>query len=133
MADVEQINIVSGIPTTGTGTVDTLIVTNALLRELVGAEEYLTVAISQTDFTLNGGSGGAQGDYITRLICTVATAATGAVSIKDGAGSSIPLLPNSPGGGVGVYEINLGITSIAGAWKVTTGAGVTVLAIGEFT
>jgi hypothetical protein len=103
------------------------------LRELVGAEEYLTVAISQTDFTLNGGSGGAQGDYITRLVCSVATAATGNVSIKDGGGSSIAILPASPGGGVGVYVVDLGITSIAGAWKVTTGAGVTVLAIGEFT
>jgi hypothetical protein len=133
MADVEQISIVSGIPTTGTGTVDTLIVTNAILRELVGAEEYLTVAVSQTDYTLNGGSGGAQGDYITRLVCSVATAATGNVSIKDGGGSSIAILPASPGGGVGVYVVDLGITSIAGAWKVTTGAGVTVLAIGEFT
>lgn len=92
---------------------------------------YETVAVSQTDQVL--GATGATGDFLHKLIITVATAATGAVSIKDGAGSAISILPNSPGGGIGVYEVEFNAVSSAGAWKVTTGAGSTVLAIGRFT
>lgn len=91
---------------------------------------YETVAASQTDQVL--GSVGAIGDILTRLIITVGTAATAAVSIKDGGGSSIPILPNSPGGGIGVYVVHLGIASTAGAWQVSAGAGATVVAIGQF-
>ena len=91
---------------------------------------YETVAAGQTDQVLGGT--GAIGDILTRLIITVGTAASAATSIKDGAGSSIPILPNSPGGGVGVYVVHLGIASVAGAWSVTTGAGATVVAIGQF-
>lgn len=35
MADVEQVDIVDGLPTTGTGTVDTLVRTNAKLDTLI--------------------------------------------------------------------------------------------------
>jgi hypothetical protein len=42
------------------------------------------------------------------------------------------VLPNSPGGGIGVYNIELNAVSSSGAWQVTTGAGVEVLAIGVF-
>jgi hypothetical protein len=89
------------------------------------------VAASQTDAVL--GTTGAIGDLLIRLIITVNTAATAAVSIKDGSGSSIPILPNSPGGGVGVYEVTIGAESVNGGWKVTTGAGSTVAAVGRFT
>lgn len=92
---------------------------------------YETVAASQTDQVL-GGDGGS-GDYLDSLIITVGTAATAAVSIKDGAGSSIPILPNSPGGGIGVYVVPVKATSKTGPWKVTTGAGSTVVAVGNFT
>lgn len=96
-----------------------------------GQPSYETVAASQTDQAL--GATGAAGDTLARLIITVGTAATAAVSIKDGAGSSIPILPNSPGGGIGVYVVELGMRSLAGAWSVTTGAGSTVVAVGNFT
>jgi hypothetical protein len=92
---------------------------------------YETVAAGQTDQVM--GLGGAAGDYLDRLIITVGTAASAATSIKDGGGSSIPILPNSPGGGIGVYVVELKAHSRAGAWKVTTGAGSTVLAVGNFT
>lgn len=92
---------------------------------------YETVAASQTDQVL--GPTGAKGDYLERLIITVGTAATAATSIKDGSGSSIPIMPNSPGGGVGVYTVEIHAVSTAGAWSVTTGAGSTVLAVGRFT
>ena len=92
---------------------------------------WYTIAVSQTDSAL-GATGGAAGDYLESLTLTVATAATAAVSIKDGAGSAISILPNSPGGGIGVYKVPLDMVSKTGAWKITTGAGVTVIAHGRF-
>lgn len=91
---------------------------------------YETVAAGQTDQAL--GPTGAKGDYLESLIITVGTAATAATSIKDGSGSSIPIMPNSPGGGVGVYVVDIGACSTGGAWSVTTGAGSTVMAVGRF-
>ncbi len=93
--------------------------------------EYETVAASQTDQAL--GATGATGDYLEGLLCVVATAATAAVSIKDGAGSAISVFPNSPGAGVGTNYVPVMARSTAGAWKVTTGAGVSVFATGNFT
>lgn len=94
----------------------------------VGGENYETVAASQTDQVL--GTTGSIGDFISRLIVTVATAATSTVSIKDGAGSAIPILAaNTP---IGVYVVEVGARSASGAWSVTTGAGATVLAVGKF-
>lgn len=95
------------------------------------SEHYETVAASQTDQVL--GVAGAAGDYLARLIITVNTAATAAVSIEDATGANIPIMPNSPGGGVGVYVVEIGVASKIGGWEVTTGAGSTVLAIGTFT
>ncbi len=97
----------------------------------VGASDYQAVAVSQTDKVL--GATGAKGDYLRSIIITVATAATAATSIKDGGGSAISLLANSPGGGIGVYVIPIGAFSTTGAWSVTTGAGSTVIAVGKFT
>lgn len=90
--------------------------------------KYETVAVSQTDQAL--GATGKTGDTLARLVITVATAATGTVSIKDGAGSAIPITAaNTP---IGVYHVEVGAKSTAGAWSVTTGAGATVLAVGQF-
>lgn len=87
---------------------------------------YETVAASQSDQVL--GVTGASGDLLERLIVTVATAASGTVSIKDGSGSAIPITAaNTP---IGVYSVEIGARSSAGAWKVTTGAGATVIAVG---
>lgn len=89
---------------------------------------YETVAASQTDQAL-GATGGA-GDLLHRLVITVATAATGTVSVKDGGGSAIPITAaNTP---IGVYSVELNARSLVGAWSVTTGAGATVVAIGDF-
>ncbi len=52
---------------------------------------------------------------------------------QDGADAAIVVFPNSPGGGVGTYTIPLGLQSKTGAWQVTTGAGVAVIATGRFT
>ena len=94
---------------------------------------YEHVAASQTAQVLGGT--GAVGDYLHRIVCTVSTAATSLVQIVDGTGTGIlthTVLPNNVGGGVGVYNIELNIVSANGAWKITTGAGVEVMAVGIF-
>jgi hypothetical protein len=91
------------------------------------------VAASQTAQVL--GTTGAKGDYLHRLICTVTTASTGNVLIVDGSGAGIlthTILPASAGTGINVYNIEVNAVSADGAWKVTTGAGVEVLAVGIF-
>ena len=91
--------------------------------------DYETVAASQTDQVM--GPVGKSGDILERLVITVATAATGTVSIKDGTNSAIPITAaNTP---IGVYAVTIAARSSAGAWKVTTGAGATVVAVGAFT
>ena len=90
---------------------------------------YETVAASQTAQVLGGT--GAVGDYLSHIIVIVATAATSAVTILDGA-TSIALVPNAVGTGVGTFTVPLGLVSASGAWKVTTAAGVSVIAVGIF-
>lgn len=90
---------------------------------------YEHVAVSQTAQVLGGT--GAVGDYLDKLICSVSTAATSSVIIIDGAFSHT-ILPNNVGGGVGVYMIPIHGISRTSGWKVTTAAGVEVLALGIF-
>ena len=81
-----------------------------------------------TSAQVMGGSG-AVGDTLVSIVATVATAATSTVSITDGSNTYSLLPATTP---VGVYTIELNIASQSSGWKVTTGAGVSVLAIGNF-
>ena len=95
--------------------------------------QYEHVAASQTAQVL--GTTGAVGDYLHRIIITVSTAASALVRVVDGSGTGIlthTILPNSPGGGIGVYNIEINAMSQDGAWKITTGAGSEVMAVGIF-
>ena len=89
---------------------------------------YETVAASQTAQVL--GVTGAAGDTLMRVIITVGTALTGTVSLLDGATSYVLTAASTP---IGVYTIEINAVSVNGAWKITTGAGATVLAVGNFT
>lgn len=90
--------------------------------------DYEAVAVSQTDQVL-GPVGGA-GDILERLVVNVSTSATGTVSIKDGSDSPVQIVPaNTP---VGVYSVLVGARSVSGAWKVSTGAGASTIAVGRF-
>lgn len=100
----------------------------------LGAGEYETVAASQTTQAL--GATGAVGDYLSHILIIPATAAAGAVSIKDGSNSAVQVFA---GGGttalptLAPIPVALGVRSASGAWQVTTGANVSVVAIGNFT
>jgi hypothetical protein len=94
--------------------------------------DYEAVAPNATDQIL--GPNGAVGDVLERLVVSVITAATSSASIKDGNGSTIVIAPaNTP---IGVYSVPIGaraVNATTPGWKVTTGAGVRVLAVGRFT
>lgn len=96
--------------------------------------EYEFVAASASTQAL--GATGATGDYLSHIVIIPATAAAGAVSIKDGGDTAIQVFA---GGGTTALPtlapiiVALGVRSAAGAWQVTTGANVSVIAVGNFT
>jgi|SRR6185503_20091669 len=97
-----------------------------------GAGEYETVAASQTAQAL--GATGATGDYIAGILVIPATTSPGVVTLLDNA-ISIPVFV---GGATSVsnlvpFFIPLGMISVSGAWKITTGANVSCIGIGNFT
>ena len=89
---------------------------------------YETVAASQTAQVL--GVTGAAGDTLMRLIISVGVSLTGTVTLLDGATSYVLLPASTP---LGVFTIEINAVSVNGAWKITTGAGATVMAVGNFT
>lgn len=95
-------------------------------------QDYETVAASQTAQVL--GATGAVGDYIGGLLVVPAATSPGNVLLLDGA-TSITLFA---GGALSVADLKpffipVGALSVVGAWKVTTGASVSVIGIGNFT
>ncbi len=93
---------------------------------------YETVAASQTAQAM--GATGATGDYLSHCIATPGTTSPGVVTILDnstaivsfagGASSVSNLVP---------FAIPIGALSVSGAWKITTGANITVVCVGRFT
>lgn len=95
--------------------------------------KWETVAASASDQSL--GATGATGDYLTGLLIIPATTSPGAVSIKDGAGSAITVFTGGASSVTNLvpFFVPIEAKSLAGAWKVTTGANVSVFATGNFT
>jgi hypothetical protein len=89
---------------------------------------YETVAASQTAQVLGGS--GAVGDYLHRIVVTVTATGTSTLSVLDNSTTVLTMAANTP---VGVYSLEINAASASGPWKITTGAGVTVLAVGFFT
>jgi hypothetical protein len=99
----------------------------------IGAGKYATVAASQTDQLL--GSAGAIGDVLAALLIVPGTTSPGAVSIKDGGGSAITVFTGGASSAADLrpFIVPLGVRSTGAGWKVTTGANVSAIAIGNFT
>lgn len=128
--------IVSGTVTANLSATDNAVLdaidsnTDNIVDALAG--EYETVAASQTGQTL--GATGGTGDYLSHLLVIPATTSPGNVIILDNA-TSITVFT---GGASSVsnlvpFQIPLGMYSASGAWSVTTGANVSVVAVGNFT
>lgn len=99
---------------------------------LAAGTEYETVAASQTAQVL--GATGATGDLINGILVIPATTSPGNVILLDNA-TSITVFT---GGASSVsnlvpFFIPLGMKSVSGAWKLTTGANVSCIGIGDFT
>lgn len=114
----------------GTGGSRTLRV--AVDSSQVDGAEYETVAASQTAQVL--GATGGTGDFISGLLVIPATTSPGNVLLLDNA---TPITVFT-GGATSVsnlvpFFIPLGMNSVSGAWKVTTGANVSVIGVGNFT
>lgn len=94
----------------------------------VGGEDFEAVAASQTDQVL--GTAGAKGDFISRVIINTITVATAGVTLTDG--TTAYVLQTAASAQLGPQSVELGMRAKTGPWKITTGAGCTVLAVGQF-
>jgi hypothetical protein len=105
---------------------------NLIGRVKPEGDEYETVAASQTAQTL--GATGATGDYISGILVVPGTVNPGNVLLLDNA-TSITVFAGGTNSVASLHPffIPLGITSVSGAWKITTGANVTCIGIGNFT
>lgn len=97
-----------------------------------GGSEYEKVAASATAQVL--GATGGTGDYIAGILVTPETTTPGVITLLDNA-VSIPIFV---GGASSVsnlvpFYVPLGLISVSGAWKITTGANVSAVGIGDFT
>jgi hypothetical protein len=99
------------------------------------ATQYVTVAASQTTAPV-----GSIGCYLESLTIIPATSAAGVVNLFDVGSTAIMAIPTLAGTGTGTqlqppYTIPLGIraTNASTGFKITTGAAVSVIAVGRFT
>lgn len=108
-----------------------VIVSNTPLTNF-GAGEYETVAASQTAQAL--GATGSAGDFISGILVVPATTSAGNVLLLDNA-TSITVFTGGNGSlsNLVPFLIPLGMISVSGAWKITTGANVSCIGIGNFT
>lgn len=100
--------------------------------EIVPDGEYKTVAASQTATAL-GAAGGAIGDAIFGIWVIPSATTAGVVTLLDGATSINLYAGGTLGADLKGWFINLGLLSTTGPWKITTGVGLSVVAMGKFT
>jgi hypothetical protein len=123
-----QVDVVAALPT-GTNSIGAVTNTH-LTNALIG--DYETVAASQTAQVL--GATGGTGDYLSGVLIVPATTSPGNVIILDNA-TSITIFTGgtSSVSNLVPFMVPLGMLSVSGAWKITTGANVSAIGIGNFT
>jgi hypothetical protein len=103
----------------------------------VGPFKPREIAASQTNAAI--GATGAAGDYLSHLIIQPATTSPGVVTLYDGStGGTNVTVYSFPGGSSSLSNlspiiIGLASTCVNAGWHVTTGANVSVTAVGTFT
>lgn len=146
-AQVNGITTLTGTGATGTGaqrvTVATDQATNAgaaLVKGGVGVVNggnfYQAVAASATATVLQS-STGAAGDYLSHCVLYPTSTSPGVVTVFDNtnaAGTSAILFPGGASSlsNLAPIPIPVGAISVSGAWKVTTGASISVVCYGKF-
>lgn len=89
---------------------------------------YTLVPAAQTKKVLTGGKGGAKGDYLRTLQVNVDTLGD-TVVLFDGTQAINIVNATTP---VGLYNLNIGLVSVVGAWSVTTTGTATAIGMGNF-
>ena len=92
-----------------------------------------TVAASATLQTL--GATGKKGDRLDMLLIVPATVDPGNVIIKDGTNAAVTVFAGGTGSVPSLipFPVVIGEQSLQGAWQITTGTNVSVVAMGNFT
>jgi hypothetical protein len=101
-----------------------------------GGSTYQAVAASQTATVLQT-STGATGDYLSHCTIYPTSTSPGVVTVFDNTNAAAGSVILFPGGASSVsnlvpFAVPVGAVSTAGAWKVTTGAAVSVVCYGKF-
>lgn len=101
-----------------------------------GATTYQAVAASQTATVLQT-SAGATGDYLSHCIIYPTSTSPGVVTVFDNTNTAANSAVLFPGGASSTSNLTpisvpVGAKSVNGAWKVTTGANVSVVCVGKF-
>lgn len=91
---------------------------------------YEDVAASQTGQVL--GANGAAGDVISHVTVIPETVSAGTIALIDGTVSR-NIFVSGTLSNLAPFTIPLGMRSVNGPWKITTGAAVHVIAVGRFT
>lgn len=147
VGQVNGVTVLTGTGATGTGaqrvTVSTDQATNAgaaLVKGGVGVvnggSTYQAVAASQTATVLQT-STGATGDYLSHCVLYPTSTSPGVVTVFDNTNAAAGSAILFPGGATSLsnlapISIPVGAVSTAGAWKVTTGASISVVCYGKF-
>ena len=90
---------------------------------------YEDVAASQTAQVI--GVNGRAGDYISHIVIIPETTAAGTIALLDDTVSRNIFVTGTLSN-LAPITVPLGMTSGVGAWKITTGANVHVIAVGIF-
>lgn len=96
---------------------------------------YNTVAASQTTQVLSqkqGQSSGTTGDYLESITIIAGSTTPGAITLFDGATAVLTTIVGSATVMPYVQPISIRAYSKSGSWNITTGATVSVLAVGKF-
>ena len=101
------------------------------------AVDYQAIAASQAATGLGGqgGGSGSKGDILSQILVIPATLSPGSVTITDGAGSAITVFAGGASSLLTLQPFVISfsdIRSVSGAWKVATGANLSVIASGWF-
>lgn len=109
--------------------------------QYAGAEQehsqYVAVAASQTTAQISTSGDGAKGDYLHSLTVVPASSGAGVVTLFDGT-TAILSIPAVAGSGTGTsvpqpYTLPLQVVATSTkAFNITTGAAVSILAVGRF-
>ena len=112
-----------------------LIMMFAVNANAQSATDYEYVAASQTTQVIgpqSTTSSRSVGDILDKVIIVPATTAAGTVSIKDGGDTAQNIFVTGTLSDLKPHVVYLGVRSRTGAWQITTGANVSVIAVGRF-